>query len=260
MSEKVKFDDEVRANVEAMGKDTQLKSDSIDWMVRAGGEYKYSYNFAWMGRPIIQYPQDIVALQELIWSVKPDLVIEMGIAHGGSLILNASILALIEYADAAESGIRLDPATPNRRVLGVDIDIREHNRAAIEAHPMSSRIDMIQGSSIEEDIISQVQAYANSYDTVLVILDSNHTHDHVLAELNAYANLATVGSYCIVFDTVIEDTPEELLVDRPWSKGDNPKSAVRVFLKDHPEFEIDKVMDNKLLITVAPDGFLKRIA
>jgi cephalosporin hydroxylase len=260
MSEKVKFDDEVRANVEAMGKDTQLKSDSIDWMVRAGGEYKYSYNFAWMGRPIIQYPQDIVALQELIWSVKPDLVIEMGIAHGGSLILSASILALIEYADAAESGTRLDPATPIRRVLGVDIDIREHNRAAIEAHPMSSRIDMIQGSSIEEDVISQVQGYANSYDTVLVILDSNHTHDHVLAELNAYANLATVGSYCIVFDTVIEDTPEELLVDRPWSKGDNPKSAVRVFLKDHPEFEIDKAMDNKLLITVAPDGFLKRIA
>ena len=260
MSEKVKFDDEVRANVEAMGKDTQLKSDSIDWMVRAGGEYKYSYNFAWMGRPIIQYPQDIVALQELIWSVKPDLVIEMGIAHGGSLILSASILALIEYADATKSGAHLDPATPTRRVLGVDIDIREHNRAAIEAHPMSSRIDMIQGSSIEEDVISQVQGYANSYDTVLVILDSNHTHDHVLAELNAYANLATVGSYCIVFDTVIEDTPEELLVDRPWSKGDNPKSAVRVFLKDHPEFEIDKAMDNKLLITVAPDGFLKRIA
>jgi cephalosporin hydroxylase len=167
---------------------------------------------------------------------------------------------LIEYADATRSGTHLDPATPTRRVLGVDIDIREHNRAAIEDHPMSSRIDMIQGSSIEEDVISQVQAYANSYDTVLVILDSNHTHDHVLAELNAYAHLATVGSYCIVFDTVIEDTPEELLEDRPWSKGDNPKSAVRVFLKDHPEFEIDKAMDNKLLITVAPDGFLKRIA
>ena len=260
MSEKAKFDAEVRANVEAMGKDARLKSDSIDWMVRAGGQYKYSYNFAWMGRPIIQYPQDIVALQELIWSVKPDLVIEMGIAHGGSLILSASILALIEYADATRSGTHLDPATPTRRVLGVDIDIREHNRAAIEDHPMSSRIDMIQGSSIEEDVISQVQAYANSYDTVLVILDSNHTHDHVLAELNAYAHLATVGSYCIVFDTVIEDTPEELLEDRPWSKGDNPKSAVRVFLKDHPEFEIDKAMDNKLLITVAPDGFLKRIA
>lgn len=260
MSEQAKFDDEVRANVEAMGKDKRLKSASIDWMVRAGGDYKYSYNFAWMGRPIIQYPQDIVALQELIWSVRPDLVIEMGIAHGGSLILNASVLALIEYADATESGTSLDPAKPSRRVLGVDIDIREQNRAAIEAHPMSSRIDMIQGSSIEDDVISQVQAYADGYDTILVILDSNHTHDHVLAELNAYAQLTSVGSYCIVFDTVIEDTPAEFLVDRAWSIGDNPKTAVRMFLQDHPEFEIDKIVENKLLITVAPDGFLKRIA
>lgn len=260
MSEKAKFDEEVRANIEAIGQDTRLKADSIDWMVRVGGKYNYSYNFAWMGRPIIQYPQDIVALQELIWSVKPDLVIEMGIAHGGSLILNASVLALLDYADAVESGASLDPARPSRRVLGVDIDIREQNRAAIEAHPMSGRIDMIQGSSVEEDVISQVQAYAASYDTVLVILDSNHTHDHVLAELNAYAHLATVGSYCIVFDTVIEDSPEELLADRLWSKGDNPKTAVWMFLKDHPEFEIDKAIENKLLITVAPDGFLKRIA
>jgi len=260
MSEKAKFDDEVRANIEALGRDTRLRADSIDWMVRAGAGYRYSYNFAWMGRPVIQYPQDIVAMQELIWSVKPDLVIEMGIAHGGSLILSASILALLEYADAAESGVKLDPASPSRRVLGVDIDIREHNRAAIEAHPMSGRIDMIQGSSVEDDVIGQVQAYASSYDKILVILDSNHTHNHVLAELNAYAHLATVGSYCIVFDTVIEDTPEELLVDRPWSKGDNPKTAVWEFLKDHPGFQIDTAIENKLLITVAPDGFLKRIA
>jgi cephalosporin hydroxylase len=260
MTEKAKFDEEVRANIEAIGQDTRLKADSIDWMVRAGGNYNYSYNFAWMGRPIIQYPQDIVALQELIWSVKPDLVIEMGIAHGGSLILSASILALLDYADATETGASLDPASPARRVLGVDIDIREQNRAAIEAHPMSSRIDMIEGSSIEEDVIDKVRTHAEGAETVLVILDSNHTHDHVLAELDAYAHLVTVGSYCVVFDTVIEDTPEELLVGRPWSRTNNPKTAVRTFLQDHPEFEIDKEIENKLLITVAPDGFLKRIA
>ena len=260
MSEEEKFADEVRANIEAMGNDSGLRADSIDWMLRAGGTYRYSYNFSWMGRPIIQYPQDIVGMQELIWSVKPDLIIEMGIAHGGSLILSASILALIEYADAVESGASLDPSSPERRVLGVDIDIREHNRTAIEAHPMSSRIDMIQGSSIDEDVIDRVQTYAKGHDTVLVILDSNHTHDHVLAELNAYARLASVGSYCIVFDTVIEDTPDEFLVDRPWSRSDNPKTAVREFLREHPEFEIDKAIESKLLITVAPEGFLKRVA
>lgn len=260
MSDNSKFEDEVRANIAAMAKDTRLRADSIDWMVRAGGDYKYSYNFAWMGRPIIQYPQDIVALQELIWTVKPDLIVEMGIAHGGSLILSASILALIEYADAAEAGVPLDPRNPSCRVLGVDIDIRSHNRTAIEAHPMSSRIDMIEGSSIDESIIAQVQDYAADYSNVLVILDSNHTHDHVLAELNAYAHLTAVGSYCIVFDTVIEDTPEELLVDRPWSKGDNPKTAVREFLASNHNFELDRQMENKLLITVAPEGFLKRIS
>ena len=260
MSAEAKFDEEVRANVDAMGQDARLRADSIDWMLRAGGKYKYSYNFKWMGRPIIQYPQDIVGLQELIWSVKPDLIVEMGIAHGGSLILSASMLALIEYADAAAAGIGLDPANPSRRVLGVDIDIREHNRAAIEAHPMSGRIDMIQGSSIDNNVIAEVHRYAESYDSVLVVLDSNHTHEHVLAELNAYARLASVGSYCIVFDTVIEDTPDEFLVDRPWSRSDNPKTAVFEFLRDHPEFEIDTAIENKLLITVAPDGFLRRIA
>lgn len=260
MSQKSKFEDEVRANIEAMAKDARLRADSIDWMVRAGGVYRYSYNFCWMGRPIIQYPQDIVALQEIIWTVKPDLVIEMGIAHGGSLILSASVLALIEYAEAVEGGRTLDPRNPTRRVLGVDIDIRDHNRRAIEAHPMSSRIDMIQGSSIEDSVISQVQDVAAAFSSVMVILDSNHTHAHVLAELNAYAQLVTVGSYCIVFDTVIEDTPEELLVDRPWSKDDNPKTAVREFLKGNPNFEIDNTVEDKLLITVAPHGFLKRTA
>lgn len=210
---------------------------------------KYSYNFLWMGRPIIQYPQDIVAMQELIWSVQPDLIIETGIAHGGSLIFSASMLEL----NATCGGPR------DAEVLGVDIDIRAHNREAIEAHPMFKRISMIQGSSIAPEIIEQVQARAADRQRVLVCLDSNHTHDHVLAELEAYAPLTSVGSYCVVFDTVIEDMPADMFPDRPWGPGNNPRTAVWKYLESHPEFEIDKNIENKLLITVAPDGYLQRV-
>lgn len=219
----------------------------------------YSYNYFWLGRPIIQYPQDIVAMQELIWAVRPDLIIETGIAHGGSLILSASLLALLDLCDAAEARVVLDPAKPKRRVLGLDIDIRAHNRAAIEAHPMSNRIDMIQGSSIDPGIVAEVHRRAAGAERVLVCLDSNHTHDHVLAELEAYAPLVSAGSYCVVFDTIVEDLPPSMYPDRPWGPGNNPKTAVHAWLKDHPEYEIDKTIENKLLITVAPDGYLKRI-
>ena len=224
----------------------------------ASTEAKYPYNFFWLGRPIIQYPQDIVATQELIWQVKPDLIIETGIAHGGSLILSASILTMIEYAEAAQNGGVVDPAKPKRRVLGVDIDIRAHNRAAIDAHPMRSRIDMIQGSSVDAGLVAEVRACARGYQKVMVFLDSNHTHDHVLAELEAYAPLVTPGSYCIVYDTVIEDMPAGHYADRPWDKGNSPKTAVWKYLETHNEFVIDKHVDTKLLITVASDGFLRR--
>jgi cephalosporin hydroxylase len=220
---------------------------------------KYSYNFSWMGRPIIQYPQDIVAVEELIWKVRPDLIIETGIAHGGSLILSASILALIEYSEAVERGITLDPAKPTRHVLGVDIDIRAHNKAAIEAHPMHHRIKMIQGSSIAADIIQQIKDFATGFKKIMVFLDSNHTHDHVLAELQAYAPLTSMDSYCVVFDTIVEDLPDGLYPDRPWSRGNNPKTAVWDYLKSNSDFVIDKDIENKLLISVAPDGYLKRI-
>jgi len=226
--------------------------------MRASTVPKYSYNFSWMGRPIIQYPQDIVAMQELIWSVKPDLVIETGIAHGGSLIFSASMLAQLDMCDAIEGGTVLEPSKSSRKVLGVDIDIRAHNREAIDAHPMASRIQMIQGSSIAPEIVQQVQKIAAGYERVLVCLDSNHTHEHALAELEAYAPLASEGSYCVVFDTIIEDLPADMYPDRPWGPGDNPKTAVWEYLKTHPEFEIDQLMNNKLLITVAPDGYLKR--
>ena len=220
---------------------------------------KYSYNFTWQGRQIIQYPQDMVAMQELIWQIKPDLIIETGIAHGGSLIFSASMLALLDMCDAIEAGDKIDPKVSKRKVLGIDIDIRAHNRAAIEAHPMSSRIRMIQGSSIAPEIIAQVKEVAADYSRVLVCLDSNHTHEHVLAELEAYAPLTSVDSYCVVFDTVVEDMPADMFPDRPWGPGNNPKTAVWEYLKTHPEFEIDKSIQHKLLITVAPDGYLKRV-
>jgi len=221
---------------------------------------QYSYNFEWLGRPIIQYPQDIVAMEEIIWQVRPDLIIEMGIAHGGSLIFSASMLALLDVCDAIEQKKSIDPSKSSRKVLAVDIDIRAHNREAIEAHPMASRIQMIQGSSIAPDIVDQVTKIASDYRTVLVCLDSNHTHEHVLAELKAYGPLVTKGSYCVVFDTIVEDLPRELFPDRPWGPGDNPKTAVLEFLKSHPEFQIDKSIDHKLLISVAPDGFLLKVS
>jgi cephalosporin hydroxylase len=214
---------------------------TLKWLVESA-KVKYSYNFAWMGRPIIQYPQDMIAMQEIIWKVQPDLIIETGIAHGGSLIFYASMLELI-----GESG----------QVLGIDIDIRQHNRLEIEKHPMFKRITMIEGSSIDEDIAKQVYQFAKNKQRVLVVLDSNHTHEHVLKELQLYSSLVTKGSYLVVFDTAVEDMPADFFPDRPWGRGNNPKTAVWEFLKHNDRFEIDKEMEAKLLITVAPDGYLK---
>ena len=196
----------------------------------------------------------------MIWEIKPDLIIETGIAHGGSLIMSASMLALLDMCDAIDSGATLNPRESKRKVLGIDIDIRAHNRMAIDAHPMSSRIQMIQGSSISPEIVEKVRQVASGYERILVCLDSNHTHSHVLSELKAYAPLASVGSYCVVFDTIVEDMPADMSPDRPWAPGDNPKTAVWEYLKTHPEFEIDKSVQNKLLITVAPDGYLRRMS
>lgn len=249
--------------------ESEVSKKAADFMVSSIGAM-YSYNYTWLGRPIIQYPQDVVAMQELIWKIKPDLIIEAGIAHGGSLIMHASMLALIDYSEAVETGNILDPNKAKRRVLGVDIDIRPHNRAAIEAHPMSHRIDMIQGSSIEPDVVGRVHEVASDFERVMVILDSNHTHDHVLAELKAYASLVSVDSYCVVFDTIVEDLPSDMYPDRPWGKGDNPKTAVRQYLSELEaagwkaedgsslKFERDRQVEDKLLITVAPEGYLRR--
>ena len=235
------FRKECANRVKSYESDKMLRESSkafLDESVRT----KYSYNFSWMGRPIIQYPQDIIAMQEIIWHVKPDFIIETGIAHGGSLIFYASMLELL----GGEG-----------KVLGIDIDIREHNRREIEKHPMFKRITMIEGSSVDERVIETVRKYAQGKKRVLVCLDSLHTHDHVLRELEAYSLLVTRGSYCVVFDTIVEDLLDEYSKDRPWGKGNNPKTAVRAFLKKNDRFVIDKKIENKLLITVAPDGYLK---
>lgn len=238
--------------------DKVFTAQSQAWL-EASMRRRYVYNYDWLGRPIIQYPQDMLAIQELVWSTRPDLIIETGIAHGGSLVLSASLLAMLDYCDAVEAGTVLDPKASKRKVLGLDIDIRSHNREAIESHPMAHMIDMIQGSSISPEVIAKVQTYARDYQRIMICLDSNHTHEHVLAELSAYAPLTTQGCYCVVFDTFVEDMPADLFPNRPWAPGDNPKTAVREYLKTHCEFEIDKNIDHKLLISVAPDGYLKRI-
>jgi cephalosporin hydroxylase len=259
MNEIDRFQAEVRENIQALGRDKDVQALSRIW-VREISKYKYAYNFTWMGRPAIQFPNDPWALQEIIWTTRPDLIIETGVAHGGSIIFSASMLALLDLSDAIESGQTLDPRQSQRRVIGLDIDIRAHNRSAIENHPMSSRIELIQGSSVDPVVVTRVREIAAGYQRVLVCLDSNHTHEHVLGELEAYAPLVTRGSYCIVYDTLIEDMPEDSFPDRPWGKGNNPKTAARVFLTTHPEFMIDSDIHHKLLITVAPDGFLKRIS
>lgn len=239
------------------GHDLGFQALSREWL-QASMNRQYVYNFDWMGRPIIQYPQDMVVMQELIWRVRPDLIIETGIAHGGSLVLSASMLALLDMSDAIANGEMMDPKKSNRKVVGIDIDIRAHNREAIESHPMSSRIQMIEGSSIDASVIAQVVQASVGYKNIMVCLDSMHTHDHVLAELNAYGPLVSPGSYCVVFDTFVEDMPLNFFQDRPWDVGNNPKTAVHEWLKLNKDYAVDKKLQDKLQITVAPHGFLRR--
>lgn len=253
------FAQERRAQVASYPHDAAFTAQSQAWL-EASMRRRYVYNFDWLGRPIIQYPQDMVAMQELVWATRPDLIIETGIAHGGSLVLSASLLAMLDYCDAVSAGTVLDPKASKRKVLGLDIDIRAHNREAIESHPLAHKIEMIQGSSVAKEVIAQVKEIAQGYQRVMICLDSNHTHEHVLAELNAYAPLTSVGCYCVVFDTFVQDMPGDLFPDRPWAPGDNPKTAVHEFLQSNRNFEIDATIPHKLQVTVAPDGFLRRTA
>ena len=226
----------------------ELRKTAKDFMLQSVGA-QYSFNFSWMGRPIIQYPQDLVAVQEIIWDVKPDLIIETGVAHGGSAVFFASLLEL-----NAQCG-----GPKNAEVWCVEIDLRTHNREALVAHPMYPRLRIFDGSSVDEKIASVIAEKAATCQRIMVILDSNHTHEHVLGELNLYAPLVSVGSYCVVFDTVIEDLDGVEFVDRPWGKGDNPKTAVAEFMRTNSDFLVDYAIDEKLLISVAPGGYLKRV-
>ena len=235
------FEEECQTEIAAQGQDENLGRLSREFFNETA-KHKYSYHFSWMGRPVIQYPQDMMAMQEIIWALRPDVIVETGIAHGGSILFYASMFELIGHGE----------------VIGIDIDIRAHNRDAIEAHPMSHRVSMIQGSSIDAAIVEQVRERVAGK-TVLVVLDSNHTHEHVLEELRLYAPMVSVGGYCVVMDTVVEDMPPDAFPDRPWGKGDNPKTAVWAYLKENQDFEIDVAVQNKLLITVAPDGYLRRV-
>lgn len=241
MGEQEKFDREKCENISLLG-DIYFKKIGIEF-IKSTIEQKYSYNFTWMGRPIIQYPQDILAMQEIIWQVKPDLIIETGIAHGGSLLFYASMLELLKSGKA----------------IGVDIEIRKYNKIQIKKSPFYNRIELIEGSSIDPKVFEYVSSLSINCKKIMVILDSNHTHEHVFNELILYSRLVGVGSYLVVFDTIIEDLPRGFFNDRPWDKGNNPKTAVMEFLRNNDQFVVDKEIMNKLLITSAPDGYLKRV-
>lgn len=237
------YEREKAEDIRRMADDLDVK-DAANTFLEKTIPYHYTYYSSWMGRPIIQLPQDILAMQEVIMSVKPTLIIETGIAHGGSLVFSASMLELLGG---------------DREVVGIDIDIRPHNRKAIEAHPMYKRISMLEGSSIDTEIVQRVREIAQRHESILVCLDSCHTHDHVLAELNAYGPLVTIGSYAIVCDTIVEFNPSCVSDNRPWGKGNNPYTAVQAFLKEHPEFETDRSYEDKNILTDHPGGWLRRV-
>ena len=227
--------------IRAMGADSALRSVARDFIVR-GARYRYAYNFSWLGVPIIQHPEDLVAMQEIVWSVRPDVIIETGVAHGGSLVFYASMLQLL-----GGDGF----------VIGVDIDIRTHNREKIEAHPLASRIRLVQGSSIDPATVAEVRRLTAGRTRTIVALDSYHTHAHVLEELRLYSPFVTKGGYVIVFDTVVEDMPAGHFADRPWAPGNSPMTAVREFLRENDRFVVDDEYNDKLLISVAPEGYLR---
>jgi len=248
----------------------EFRNCSLRWAVHAS-KLRYVHQLTWLGRPILQVPNDIYAVQELVWKLKPDLIIETGIAFGGSLILSASMLALLDYCEAKACGNTELSLHSKRKVIGVDIEIRPHNRSALEQHPLRDMIDLIEGSSVESNTIKNVIRSAAGFKRVMVMLDSNHTHEHVLAELKAYAPLVSKGSYCVVWDAGIEELPAEVTNDRPWGKGNNPQTALLSFLEElrgeHQadesgeliEFDIDLTLETRIMITSARMGFLRRL-
>ena len=246
------FQKEVEASIRQQSVNAKLKESASEFLEESI-KSRYSYNFKFMGRPIIQYPQDIVAFQEIVFDTKPDLIIETGVAHGGSLMLSATMLAMLDIEQGNS------PNTSKRKVIGIDIDIRDHNRKEIENHFLYSYINLIEASSTDINTIKKVNSISQNYKSVMVCLDSNHTHDHVMAELEGYAELTSKGNYCIVFDTVIEELKGEQFENRPWSVGNNPLTAVNEYLRSDKRFARDESIDAKLQISVARNGYLKRV-
>ncbi|MDH5641222.1 MAG: cephalosporin hydroxylase family protein [Nitrospira sp.] len=257
-----RYRQDIKTRVATYRANSELQTAARAFFDQIGiGKANYVYNFTWLGVPILQIPQDIQAMQEIVWQVKPDLIIETGVAWGGSLMFTASLLAILEACGAIEKG----------HVIGIDIDIRTHNREAIQAHPLSKKISLIEGSSIGDVVLEKVRAITAEHKRVMVCLDSNHTHDHVLAELEAYAPLVNVGSYCLVGDTIIEDAPASMTAQRPWGKGNSPKTAVWEYIRrlraegrrdrtgEVMQFEIDYEVEDKIVLTGSPDGYLKRV-
>ena len=236
------FEQRNKKFINSMNKNNSLLKKSKDW-IDIVFDYEYVYHFRWLGRPIIQFPQDMVALQELIWKIKPDFIIESGIARGGSLIFYASILELLNHG----------------KIIGIDIDIRKHNRIEIENHTLFKRIKLIEGSSIDDSVIHKIKKIIKDKKKIMILLDSHHTEQHVLEELEKYSPFVRSGSYVVVFDTIIEDMKKHHSKNRPWNHGNNPKTAVSKFLKKNKRFKIDKEIQKKLLITSCPDGYLKCI-
>jgi cephalosporin hydroxylase len=240
--DRAEFERNKREAAARMAADQALAADALALNV-AADRHDWSYQWSWLGLPVIQMPPDIVALQEVIWETRPQLVIETGIARGGSLVLYASILELLGDGE----------------VLGVDIDIRPHNRAAITAHPLARRIRMLEGSSLDSEVVAEARRAADGVDRVMVVLDSDHTHAHVLAELRAYAPLVTVGHFLVVADTFVERIPRQKHRPRPWGPGDNPATALEEWLAEDPGFEPDRFVNAKLLLSASPGGYLRRV-
>lgn len=248
----MEFNEREQAYISLEQNHSDLRDDAISFLNKVANNGQH-YMWDWFGLPIIQIPHDIIQIQEIIFKTRPTLIVETGIARGGSLAFSASMLSLLDLIE------QKDPISSNRRVIGIDIDIRPHNKEALVGHPFYSKMQLIEGSSIDQKVISEVHEIASKYDSVLVILDSNHTHQHVLDELDAYSPLVRPGGYCIVSDTVIEDLPPNSYPNRPWDVGNNPKTAVHSWIKSHPEFEVDTKIDQKLLISSSPSGYLRRL-
>lgn len=237
------FGKKARSQALALGQDRAVFDSSIDILL-AANKYDYAYLWTWMGIPIIQLPADIMATQEVIWATKPDVIVETGVARGGSMVFMASLLELLG----------------NGKVIGVDIDIRAHNRDSIERNPLAKRISLIEGPSTSSSVVAKVRSEIPPGASVMVILDSDHSRDHVLAELRAYAGMVTPGCYLVVADTLLgELQPDAELRNRSkaWSKGNEPLSALKIFLEESDRFEVDPVINGKLILSSSTGGYLR---